>query len=417
MKSNLRSNLTTPTWRTATFALCKKEFLCLWRDLHGLAALFIMPALFILIMTLILQDALSYDRTPTLPSIGVVNAAPQAYGHQQLQANLVKQLPAQLYPDEAALKTAFMQGKVKVALVLQAAPPATTDASAATAIPPLQVQLWVDDMTPPAVVATLRGKIGQLWGQQLPTMLSNDGDALTKMMMHLNSPNERLAQVDVQLQTRHQLQSGHASPAVQRSVPGWLAFGMFFVVLPLAAVFVRERQQGTLNRLRLLHVPLSSLLAAKWLCYSGVNLLQCAVMLAVGRWLAPFFGAQPLSFDIDWFAFFCMVAAVSMAAVGLALVIAAWSRTTEQATTIGGALNVMLGALGGIMVPKMVMPVSMQGMTMLSPLGWAYEGLSQIFLGGSTWSEWLPYAGLLIAFGAVMFGLALWRLQGEVGRK
>lgn len=404
---------------TATLALCKKEVLCLLRDIHGLAALFLMPALFILVMTLVLQDALSYDTTPALPSIGVYNAAPQAIGHQQLQRKLEKQLHVKPYASEAALRTAVLQQEVKVGLLLRTEQASPSAASAPeNALLPLQLQLWVDDMTPPAVVATVRGKVTQIWGQQLPSLLTSDGDALTKVMMQLNAPSEQLAQPSVAITTRHQLQSGHTSPPVQRSVPGWLAFGMFFVVLPLSAVFVRERQQGTLHRLRLLQVPLASLLAAKWLCYGAVNLLQVAVMLAVGLWVAPLFGAQPLSLAMDWPALFVMVSAVSMSAVGLALVIAAWSRSTEQATTIGGALNVILGALGGIMVPKMVMPVSMQGMTLISPLGWAYEGLSHIFLGGTAWSEWLPFAGALAALGLVAFGVALWRLQwlGAAGR-
>ena len=42
---------------TRLLALWKKEWLALWRDKHGLLALFVMPAVFILIMSLALQDA------------------------------------------------------------------------------------------------------------------------------------------------------------------------------------------------------------------------------------------------------------------------------------------------------------------------------------------------------------------------
>ena len=41
---------------TLLFALMKKELLALFRDVHGLAALLLMPVLFIVIMSLALKD-------------------------------------------------------------------------------------------------------------------------------------------------------------------------------------------------------------------------------------------------------------------------------------------------------------------------------------------------------------------------
>ena len=47
---------------TRLLALWKKEWLALWRDKHGLLALFVMPAIFILLMSLALQDAFAPDK-------------------------------------------------------------------------------------------------------------------------------------------------------------------------------------------------------------------------------------------------------------------------------------------------------------------------------------------------------------------
>ena len=57
-------------------------------------------------------------------------------------------------------------------------------------------------------------------------------------------------------------------------------------------------------------------------------------------------------------------------AVGLALLVAASVRTTMQATIAGGAISLILAALGGIMVPKLVMPPAMQHLTLVSPMAW-----------------------------------------------
>src|SRR5271169_3040875 len=50
------------------FALIKKELLALSRDVHGLAALFLMPVLFIIIMSLALKDVY----TPAVKSLPYV---------------------------------------------------------------------------------------------------------------------------------------------------------------------------------------------------------------------------------------------------------------------------------------------------------------------------------------------------------
>jgi len=144
-----------------------------------------------------------------------------------------------------------------------------------------------------------------------------------------------------------------------------------------------------------------------------VNGLQVLVMLLVGVFLVPQLGMQALSLHFDWLALGLMTAATSLAALGLALALSAWAHSVEQASLIGGALNVMLAAIGGIMVPKAVMPLSLQTMTALSPLGWANEGLARIFLGEQDWSHWLGDAARLSAFGIGMLLLAAWQLRRQ----
>ena len=50
--------------------------------------------------------------------------------------------------------------------------------------------------------------------------------------------------------------------SVQQNVPAWLIFGMFFVVLPISALFIVERRDGTAARLRSQQVPFSLLLVS-----------------------------------------------------------------------------------------------------------------------------------------------------------
>ena len=56
--------------------------------------------------------------------------------------------------------------------------------------------------------------------------------------------------------------------------------------------------------------------------------------------------------------------------------------TTEQATIATGATNLLLGALGGVMVPRSIMPEALQHLALLSPMSWGLEGFLDILLRG-----------------------------------
>lgn len=143
--------------------------------------------------------------------------------------------------------------------------------------------------------------------------------------------------------------------AVQQSVPAWLVFGMFFVVIPIAGVLIQKRNDGTLIRLGTFGVSPDTVLGGKLLAFMLLNWLQLIFMLVVGHWLVPLLGGDALQLNVAMGWFFLMVFSTSAAAVGLALLIAAYTRSFEHAAALGGGLNVVLAAIAGVMVPRMLM--------------------------------------------------------------
>jgi ABC-2 type transport system permease protein len=95
----------------------------------------------------------------------------------------------------------------------------------------------------------------------------------------------------------------------------------------------------------------------------------------------------------------------------LALLIAACSRSFEHAAALGGGLNVVLGAIAGVMVPRMLMPPRLQTVSEWSPMGWALDGMQSVFLGDPDATTIVPRAGLLGGFAVVCLLLAWWRLS------
>ena len=382
-------------------ALCRKELLLLLRDRHGLLVLFAVPTLFILIMSLALQDA--FDPAGALQlEVRVVDEDGGAMA-QQLQTALTD---AELIVAERADITVTILSGFSELLALRAELADDAVPGAATAEPTL---LRVDYA--PALLPQARLAAGLAVRQ---AVLSVQTDYLLREV--LGYPEARTAGLRrISDARRLPLQEAFIGSdgqtlqpptSVQQNVPAWLIFAMFFAVIPLATAFVIERSQGSLLRLRALGVPAWMLLASKLLPYYLVNLLQTAVMLAIGVWIVPRLGGDALTLGHSPFGLWLIASATSFAAISLALCVAVGVRTTLQATIAGGALSLILAAIGGVMVPKLVMPPAMQTLTLLSPMAWSLEGHWDIVLREGTWQDVLPEAAALLGFGLLALTLA-----------
>jgi ABC-2 type transport system permease protein len=189
---------------------------------------------------------------------------------------------------------------------------------------------------------------------------------------------------------------------------------MFFLAIPLSVTLIKERAQGCLLRLQSMPVPTWVLFGGKIAPYLVINQLQLVLILAVGVWGLPLLGGDRLTLGSAPEAIALLSVGASLAAIGFALLIATFARTPEQATTFSATAIMVLAALGGIMVPKMVMPPAMQQLAELSPFSWGLEGFLDIFIRGSGVHEILPEAGRLAGFGVACFTLAILRFNGRL---
>jgi len=372
--------------------LVRKELLTLLRDPHGLAALFLMPLVFIVVMSLALKDVY---RPPLRTMAYAIDVRDEGEPARTLAALWARDHgAAQDMPAEASAP--LQAGTLKYLLILQAG---LSDELKKPALPTeplleLRVEPGMDAGLLAALTADLTGVAGEMKARLALARLGPEPPADASMARLIDAHR---------LDTR-----GPRPSAVQQNVPAWLVFGMFFVVASLASLLVQERASGTLSRLRSLGVPTWALLLSKTWPYLAVNLLQAALMLAVGVWLMPLLGGEGLSLaGIDWGALLAAIGAVSLAAVGMGLALAGAVRTHAQASAIGPIANILMAAIGGIMVPKFVMPAFMQRLAEWSPMNWGLEALLQVLMRGGDVVAVARLAWPLLVFAALMFALAV----------
>lgn len=383
------------------YALAIKELKLLTRDLHGLAVLFLMPTLFILIMSLAMQNAFGGGNGPVLTVAVDARDSGAVAEHviEQLRANpIIRIVVADAAHDfRLQLPAGFGQQLLQ-------APDDPNHALLA----------WTSEPTVlPQARAAFRGALLTAVTRAQSTAIITDAEQRrgTDLSRLRRLTDAARWNIDARVGTGKSMPS-----AVQQSVPGWLVFAMFFVVVPLSSVIIIEREQGTDLRLRALQLPAWKLLFSRLPPYFLLNMLQLAAMLAVGIWLVPVFGGEALTLGAYPGALLGVAGATSLAAIGLALLVATVAKTSVQAFALGGTLNLVFAALGGIMVPKMVMPVGMQQLAAVSPMSWALEGFWDILLRGGSLLDAAAKCGTLIAFGLGCVAIATLLYQREQSR-
>jgi ABC-2 type transport system permease protein len=377
---------------TMFLALMKKELLSLSRDVHGMAALFVMPMVFIVVMSMALKDV--YSPTTKVLAYAVANQDSGKLAGVLIDRWAKDAGAALPLPDN--WREELIAGRLQYVLTID--PDFTVQVSDMNSKGEAKARLLAEPGMGQAMFEMQRMRLLSIVTQLRAEVL------LTQLDLGINVA----ALVKQTPVAAERVSVGGARPtAVQQNVPAWLVFGMFFVVASIAGLFVEERACGALARLRSLGAQPWQLIVSKIVPYVLVNGIQAVLMLAVGVWLMPVIGGDGMSLaGVNWAALLVMLLAISLAAVSLALTVACLVSTHAQAATLGPILNILMAALGGIMVPAFVMPPVMQKIASFSPMNWGLEGLLDVLLRGGNLVDILPEAGKLAVFALLMLPIS-----------
>ncbi|MEJ2106167.1 MAG: ABC transporter permease [Acidiferrobacteraceae bacterium] len=383
-------------------AILKKEILLTLRDIHALAVLFAMPVAFILVMSLALQDTdEGQDRKFDVAIRFVHSADRKAVGAEKLLS--AKGFEIVDLADRTGQAREDGQRNYIAWLTVPAGFFDQFRNSGGVGERPIEVRFKAT--TPLALrqllVSSLHQNIAAIALDRQLRFQTGDRRQREKLA-------DRFFGRNLVLETTGKSRTSAVRPSsVQQSVPAWLIFSMFFVVIPIATTLIVEKQNGTHQRLMSIPVSGVKLLLGKLIPYLTINLVQTVLMFLVGIYLVPLFGGTGLTMPALAWPLIPISVSVGLVAIALALLIATIVRTTEQATTVGGVLNLLLAAVGGIMVPTYVMPEFMQKVAVYSPMNWGLDAYLTILLGEGGVVDVMPNIARLLVLALVLFSLAV----------
>ena len=308
-----------------------KEYKLLSRDLGGIAILFLMPLVLLLVITLIQDSSFKAVNSVKIPILFVDNdqgevAASIKEGLSSSDAfTIVKE------QNTETAKAKVFNGDYQLAIVI----PATLSQSLATKvndnvermlaafgleeetslvskvekIQPIQVTLFFD----PATQGSFKNQVKS----GIDKMISKiETQTIYKAFQ------EQLGEEDQLFETEPFITFKEVTPtdgeaelipnSAQHNVPAWALFAIFFIIVPLSINMVKEKNQGTFVRLRTQPISYATVLGGKTIVYLAVCLIQFALMLIVGIFIFPLLGLPVLDVSdklpmLFLVAFFCWI--------------------------------------------------------------------------------------------------------------
>jgi len=403
-------------------AICRKEIHILLRDKAALATLFFMPMVLVLIVTLIQNNILETSDQSKVKLI-FINLDEGTLGKNLKDGlvasnffDLVETLDGKAF-NKQLMRQAIAKGDYQAGIIIPKNASKIAQKNIKNTMsgrPPMTegktVSLLFDPSIQHALHITITSMIHQLvQAEDIKLLLQEEQHILEqRKLIPKNQKNSLLSAATTLLQTKNnQIQEDFASleennlrpNAVQHNVPAWSMFAIFFISLPLAAGIIRERNEGTLTRLRTLPVSIGMFFFGKIITYTMISLFQLMLMLWIGKSILPLFGTPSLDLGNQPELIILVGICAGLAASGLGVLFGVTAKNYDQVASAAPIVIVIAAAIGGIMIPVFMMPDFIQPLSNFSPLHWGHEAFIDIFLRGADISLlWGNLARLLVFF-------------------
>lgn len=415
------------------------EFRLFRKDLAGVALLFLMPLALTVIMALI-QDAPFREYQNVQFDILWVNkdsgrlAEKLQQGLEQIpQFRLVSSYKGQPLDDTKA-RALVQSGEYKIAIILPRGISAEVVNSAnqvandmgqrlgiAGKLPqrptrPASLEIYFDPVTKQALKLSLLNALDkQLTKVQADMIMSRLSDRLklagsdsTQSSQEFDLQQKMQSVTIKELAANRETKVNLNTNSVQHNVPAWAIFGLFFIIIPISGNFIREREEGSLLRVKMIPGSYYPILIGKLCFYIFLGTVQFFLMLLAGFLIMPLLGLPALHIGSAYGSLILAVLIIASTATAYGVFIGALFQTPNQALPFGAISIVILSAIGGIWVPVEILPYGLQQVAKISPLYWSLDIINDLFLRNGNFLTIFKKFLLLLIFSNLFILFAGW---------
>ncbi|HTN46884.1 MAG TPA: ABC transporter permease [Flavipsychrobacter sp.] len=417
-------------------ATITKEWILLKRDLGGIALLFLMPVMMIVVMALI-QDAPFKDYQALKFDLLLVNNDKGKLADEIIEGfnksknfNVIQQIDGHTLND-ASLKQHLKNGKYNVGIIIPEGATAEVVNAANLIANELSEKLGMGGTLPareargtayvrvlfdPVAKPTFRSSISFAIDKYVTYSCSNLlVQRLSKMAATEESTASESAQtfaqvfqgIGVKEEMLEKERDRKLINSTQHNVPSWAIFGMFFIVIPIAGHMIREREDGSATRIALIPYTWTMVSLGQILFYTLICAVQFWCMIAIGIWFLPLLGLSKLYLGLNALHLVPVSLAIAFSATAYGYFIGSIFKTINQALPLGAVSVVILSALGGLWVPIELLPEVMKKVAKFSPLNWGLDAVNAVTLRNGTLLDILPHLMVLLLFGVLLWAISI----------
>lgn len=403
----------------------KKEVLLLKRDLGGLVILFVMPLVLIITITLIQDSTFKTVSDSKIPILLVDND--QGEVSKVIEKNLTESNSFEVIskPNEEEAKDLVFKGKYQLAIVIPKKLSTDLHLKVNQNVNKIVADFGMEDSTNVASSEKIESKEVKIYFDPAAqsTFRNAVKSSIDKMISQIETKSiytafqEQLGEDETAFQQESFITFKEITPtkdnkevipnSTQHNVPAWTLFAIFFIVIPLSINIVKEKNQGTMIRLRTNPVSYFTVIAGKTITFLVICMVQFYLMVAVGVYLFPHLNLPALQVEGILGLMSIVALFAGFAAIGFGILLGTIAKTQEQSAPFGATSVVILAAVGGVWVPVFAMPKIMQVIAGISPMNWGLNAFYDVILRNATFLDIVPEISYLFLFFIAMILISL----------
>lgn len=398
--------------------LTLKDLSQILRDRKSLIFLVAMPVVFTLFMGFAYKGSSGADENAdTRIPLAVVDPEPTADLNQRLLARLAESDAFKAIPlPETEAMDAFQNGEVAGVLVIPVGfgEQAFGEQAEAGKIPQLTLIAESNSSQGQSLYQLLRVPVSQLMSAVEVARLSADiqsdpAEFLPALDLAWEKWDENaqtsLVRIEQAVVAEPEQNDWTGGNPYNQASPGILVQFAILSLTTSAQILVQEKKSRTLQRLMTTAMKPWEIVAGHLLSMFALTFVQTALLVLFGQWvLAVNYLREPLG---------TLLISVGLGSwvASMGLLIGVVAKTDDQVILFSLMMMFFFSALGGTWFPLEVAGGAYSALGRLTPSAWAMNGLQNILIRGLDLSSvWLP-VGILFAYAAGFFALAVWRFR------
>ena len=184
---------------------------------------------------------------------------------------------------------------------------------------------------------------------------------------------------------------------------------MFLTSMTAASQLILTRQLGVSRRMLSTPTRVRSILVGELGGRFSIAMMQGLFIVFVSS----------LVFGVSWgdpAGAAAVIVLFALVGTGAAMTVGVFSRNADQASALGVVLGMVLGALGGAMVPLELFSEPMSSLAKLTPHAWAIDAFRDLVYSRAGLLDILAQLSVLVVYAGVLVALGTWGLRRSLTR-